>query len=336
MLGLPIVGCVSVLVIAGLVPLGAQGTAAWKDPSPHTVSFVSVDTDVRLEVLDWGGSGRTLVLLTGLGDNAHVFDEFAPKLSRDYHVLGITRRGFGASTIPASGYDANRLGDDVLAALDSLHLEKPVLVGHSIAGEELSSVGSRYPQRVAGLIYLEAAYPYAFENGKGPSMAEFRRDQSALPPQPSPTSADNASYTAAVDFWARTRGVRLPEAMFRQARPPNPDGTPGTPRSSAKVRKMVQDGSTRFSSINVPVLAVCAMPQVSRRDLHDSPDPNVRAAIAAYDAYSNATKEKQLTTFEEGIPHARVVRIPNADHYIFVTNEAEVLQQMRTFLSTLK
>ena len=55
--------------------------ADWKDdPSPHTTSFISVDNDVRLEVLDWGGSGRALVLLAGLGNTAHVHEDFAPKL----------------------------------------------------------------------------------------------------------------------------------------------------------------------------------------------------------------------------------------------------------------
>src|SRR5207302_1421528 len=44
----------------------------------------------------------------------------------------------------------------------SLKLDRPVLVGHSIAGEELSSVGSRYPEKIAGLIYLDAGYSYAY------------------------------------------------------------------------------------------------------------------------------------------------------------------------------
>jgi pimeloyl-ACP methyl ester carboxylesterase len=101
------------ILIGGVVPLVAQEAGAWRDPSPHAISFITVDKNVRLEVLDWGGTGRPLVLLTGLGDNAHVFDDFAPKLTPDYHVLGITRRGFGASTIAPSGYDANRLGDDI-------------------------------------------------------------------------------------------------------------------------------------------------------------------------------------------------------------------------------
>jgi len=38
-----------------------------------------VDEDVKLEVLDWGSSGRCLVFLAGLGNTAHDFDDFAPK-----------------------------------------------------------------------------------------------------------------------------------------------------------------------------------------------------------------------------------------------------------------
>lgn len=130
----------------------ATPETAWTDPSPHEVQFVSVDKDVRLEVLDWGGSGRPIVLVPGLGNTAHVFDVFAPKLTAQYHVYGITRRGFGASSAPASGYEADRLGDDVLAVLDALKISRPVLAGHSLGGEELSSVGSRHPERVAGLM----------------------------------------------------------------------------------------------------------------------------------------------------------------------------------------
>jgi pimeloyl-ACP methyl ester carboxylesterase len=326
----------SAILIGGVVPLAAQEAGGWKDPSLHTISFVTVGKDVRLEVLDWGGSGRPLVLLTGLGNNAHVFDNFAPKLAPDYHVLGITRRGYGASTIAASGYDANRLGDDVLAVLDALNLKGPVLVGHSIAGEELSSVGSRHPERVAGLIYLDAAYEYAFDNGKGTTRAELNELERTIPAPPPPSDSDLASYSALQDWWARVRGFRIPEADFRQGRSTNSNGTPGERRTPASIPQMVLDGTARFTEINVPVLALCAMPEVTRRYLLDSPNPDVRAATQAYDAHYNAAKEKQLKSFEEGIPRARVVRIANADHYIFVTNEAEVLREMRAFLSKLK
>ena len=104
----------------------ARQLSQWKDPSPHTTRFVTVEKGVRLEVLDWGGIGRPLVLLAGGGDTAHVFDDFAPKLTDSFHVYGITRRGFGESGFSPENYGADRLGDDVLAVLDALKLDKPI------------------------------------------------------------------------------------------------------------------------------------------------------------------------------------------------------------------
>ena len=40
------------------------------------IQFITVENDVRLEVLDWGGTGRALTLVPGMGNNAHVFRRF--------------------------------------------------------------------------------------------------------------------------------------------------------------------------------------------------------------------------------------------------------------------
>jgi non-heme chloroperoxidase len=121
----------STIIVASLaVVLFAQKPAPWRDPSPHRVRFVRVQPDVSLEVLDWGGSGSTIILLTGGGGKAHGFDDFAPKLTGLGHVYAITRRASGASSVPASGYDADRLGDDVLAVMKSLR------IGHRIRGRK--------------------------------------------------------------------------------------------------------------------------------------------------------------------------------------------------------
>ena len=126
-----------------------QQTAWLRDSSPHATHFVTVDQDVKLEVLDWGGSGPPLLFLAGLGNSAHVFDKFAPKLTSDHHVYGITRRGFGTSSAPTPNlvnYSADRLADDILEVCTALHIVRPVLIGHSIAGEELGSIGSHHPE----------------------------------------------------------------------------------------------------------------------------------------------------------------------------------------------
>src|SRR5215203_6531860 len=61
-----------ILVLSLVVPFHAQQRTDWKDPSSHVGRFVTVSDDVRLEVLDWGGSGRPLVLLPGGGDSARL------------------------------------------------------------------------------------------------------------------------------------------------------------------------------------------------------------------------------------------------------------------------
>src|SRR5215510_14998008 len=89
-----------------------QPSTTWHDPSPHTTRFVTVEKDGQLEVLDWGGRGKPIVLLAGGGNTAHVFDDFAPKLAANFHVYGITRRGFGASQFsPIDNVD--RLDKDI-------------------------------------------------------------------------------------------------------------------------------------------------------------------------------------------------------------------------------
>ena len=141
------------------VCLLAQPQAAWVDPSPHTARISEVEPGTSIEVLDWGGSGRTLVLLAQLGQTAHIYDDWAPRLARSYRVLGITRRGHGESaTPPDASLSTERLGADIIAIIDALKVPSPVLVGHAFAGEEMSWIGSRHSGRVAGLIYLDAAY----------------------------------------------------------------------------------------------------------------------------------------------------------------------------------
>jgi non-heme chloroperoxidase len=67
-------------------------------------------------------------------------------------VYGITRPGFGASTHADFGYTDQRLADDIVQVLHSLRIAAPVLVGHSMAGAELTTIGSQHSDQLAGLV----------------------------------------------------------------------------------------------------------------------------------------------------------------------------------------
>lgn len=127
------------------------------DSSPHKSGFVTVH-GIKLHYLDWGGKGETLLFITGTGDTAHVFDDMAPKFTDRFRVLALTRRGFGASDKPETGYDVKTLTDDIRGFLDVMKIKRTNLIGHSIAGNELTQFAVSYPDRVLKLVYLEAAY----------------------------------------------------------------------------------------------------------------------------------------------------------------------------------
>jgi pimeloyl-ACP methyl ester carboxylesterase len=310
----------------------AQPSASRKDPSPHTTRFVTADDNVRLEVLDWGGAGRPLVLLAGGGDTAHVFDDFAPKLSPGYHVYGMTRRGFGASGFSAKDFGAGRLGDDVLAVIDSLKIARPVLVGHSLGGEELSSAATRYPDRIAGVIYLEAAYPYAFDNGRGPSMQDLQSFQAPQPPEPD--AADLAGFHTLYKYFMRVDGFAYPESELRQTWESNPDGRV-TKRRDFPGSEHLLTGMKKHSAIPVPALAIFANPHGLGAWVDHNTDPAVGQAAQAYTSGLSALVERQLTAFRNGVPAARVVVLPGAHHYVYLSNEPDVLREIRAFLTSL-
>jgi pimeloyl-ACP methyl ester carboxylesterase len=146
--------------------------------------------------------------LAGLGDSAHVFDDFAPAFRDRFHVYGVTHRGFGASSRPEVGYDVATLGADLRGVLRELGVKSASFVGHSVAGEELTWIAAHDPALFERLVYLDAAYDRA-------ARRESARDEPRLSPPPDPTDADKASVAAFGAYMERSFCFRMPEAELR-------------------------------------------------------------------------------------------------------------------------
>jgi non-heme chloroperoxidase len=315
----------------------SQGCGGWHDPSKHLVQFVTVDHDVQLEVLDWGGSGRPLVLLAGSGNTAHIFDGFAEEFLACCHVYGITRRGYGMSSHPDSGYGPQRLADDVLAVLNSLKIVAPVLAGHSMAGEEMTTLGDEHSDRLAGLIYLDAATDLTDFPGRNPEyMALFNKLPEAMRNRPGPAEPDLKSFQAFYDFFIRQNGFPYPEAELHSDFECKPDGSVGNYTTAAKIHDAIGAGAEKrdYSGIRVPILALFSSPTINSR--YKPKDDQERATMdefeAATEAYINRYK-KNLQNAKGGV---RIVDLPQSDHYIFLSNEAGVLREIRAFLAGLR
>ena len=315
--------------VAGIA--GAQQQPAWRDPSPHRQQFLSVDDSVQLEVLDWGGTGRTIVLLAGLGNTAHVFDDFAPTLLQFGHVYGITRRGFGASGHPADGYGADQLGRDVLHVLDQLSLARPVLIGHSLAGQELSYIASNEPQRVSAVVYMDAGYNYAYWPEETPPTLLV--PPPGFPPPPQPAPSDLASYATYRTWAERVNGYIVPESEIRQIRAVADSGAIGDRRRPPdSVQQAIYKGWMRFTDIKAPALFIFASPHDLGPWIKDVPEQTPVAAFRQADAEDVAQQARRV---ERGIPQAEVARLPNANHYVFITQREDVLRLIDGFFKRL-
>lgn len=332
-----------VLYLALLVlvrPAWAQDTSS-VDVSPHKIRFITTDDNVKLEVLDWGGTGRPLIFLAGLGATAHVYDQFALQFVGKYHVYGITRRGFGASDKPTptvENYSADRLGEDVAAVIDGLKLDKPVLVGWSLAGEELSDVAVRGPEKIGGVIYLDAGFAYAFYSPGNPippgrNLAIDVNDMNRKVQQVAAAGTTPRQMAAVLNDLIQTNLPQLKADLLSTQQmveklPQPPSATP--PRVATlerRIEKAVQVGAEKFTDIKVPILAIFAVPKT----IPEKAPASMRATIQLL----NAAEVVQAKTFQAGNPSARVVLIPNSQHDVFKSNPSEVAREMNAFLEQL-
>ena len=308
----------------GLGVVGANGNAV----SPTTL-FVDVEPGVKIEVLDYGGSGRTVVLVPGYGRAAHDFDSFGPALTAaGFHAYAVSRRGFGASSRPPAGYSADRLADDVLAVMDSLRLARPILAGHSLGGQELSSIGSRFPKRVTALVYLDAAYGYAFFDEADAENRYFVDKNEVLRGLQQMTDAlETGNAEDAHRMIARLLATDLPalretlEGLDKRV----PETSPN-PRRSLTMRlrpgvdRMVFDGLQRYTAVTAPVLAIFALKGMS--------------SGAELEAWRSGTRH-EVRALKRAAPQAEVLILPNAPHDVFRSNDAEVIASIRSLVAKL-
>jgi pimeloyl-ACP methyl ester carboxylesterase len=338
------------LLLAVATPASAQ-QIEWKDPSPHVATMVTVDDQVQLEVLDWGGSGPAIVLLAGLGDTAHVFDDLAPMLTPRHRVLALTRRGHRGSSAAPGGYGFVRLAEDVSRVIDAVGVTNPVVVGHSFAGEEMHVLGARHSAKIRGLVYVDAA----FDRGDDADSEAFNAVARAVPSPPGPKADDLASFPALRAYLEKYGGAG-PEAYLRTRWIANPDGTvarmwaPDLPIRQAMTAEM-RAAYKPYSPerIQVPSVAIYAVPKTAndliRMGSSDrlpfpelvaraADDPALREQIEKLFVLTRErvrNHEKWFQAFAEG---GRVVEIAGP-HHLIVSNPRDVLQQIDGFMSSI-
>ncbi|WP_070000292.1 alpha/beta fold hydrolase [Cellulosilyticum sp. I15G10I2] len=128
--------------------------------------YIMVEPDINVYLEDLNPEGKKVILFLHGWPGSHELFEYQlnqlPKLG--YRCIGLDQRGFGKSDRPFTGYDYDRLSDDVRCVIESLKLKNITLVGHSTGG----AIAVRYMSRhkafgVSKLVLCAAAAPSLIE-----------------------------------------------------------------------------------------------------------------------------------------------------------------------------
>lgn len=291
---------------------------------------------IPLHYVDHGGSGPPMVFLAGLGNTAYVFDEFAPRFRDRFHVYAFTRRGFGASGHPREGYDTAGLAEDVCALMDSLRIGRAVLVGHSVAGDELTWIASAHPERVQSLVYLDAAYDRSHTKQRLLGMVFLGQ----LPPvPPSPNGRDRRTRAGVQSYLERIRGVRWPMREVEATNEFDAAGRWKRTRNSARVNGGILRGEAppRYRQIVSPSLCLYSTGRGVAGDFPWVRHLFVGRGVAElkasrFEAAQSRWERSERERVRRELPGARVIELAGANHYLFLSHPERIEAEMRTFL----
>jgi pimeloyl-ACP methyl ester carboxylesterase len=131
--------------------------------------------------IDCSGSGSPAIILdAGLGNGGLIWGGVQPALAKNTRVCSYDRAGFGWSDALPPPRDADHIATELHGLLAAAHITGPVvLMGHSIAGMYIRDYAAQYPEKVAGLIFVDASTPLQNRN------AAFKAD-----PDPGPCQFD--------------------------------------------------------------------------------------------------------------------------------------------------
>ena len=318
--------------------------AAWGGPKPSlskaeqqhcTSRGVGLDSHclvsgVNLHFVDWGGTGGDLVLVAGLDDSTRVYDELAALLRQHHRVIGVTRRGFCGSDIPLDGYSADILARDFREFLDAVGVEKADLVGHSMAGLELTRIAVAAPDKVRRLVYLDAA------TDKAPLQGLWQKDPAG---DGTPPPEALSSWTALIGWTQQLLKSHSPAiaANLHQCFVPGPDGGLRfrTPKEvdKAVMNAMLSDHPD-YGPIRAPALAIYS----DYRQADQVPPGSSAELRAKADAYSNAVvvpwEALEKARFRLEIPCGRTIDLTHAGHYAFLERPREIAASIESFLAS--
>jgi N-formylmaleamate deformylase len=110
---------------------------------------------IRVHYLEYGQGDRSLVIVPGITSPAITWEFVAERLAGDVRVVALDLRGRGQTDTPAAGYGLPDFAADVAGTVESLGLERPIVLGHSLGARITAALAALYPGLVGPLILAD-------------------------------------------------------------------------------------------------------------------------------------------------------------------------------------
>lgn len=140
---------------------------------PEPRAFDARVGDLRMRYYVWEGQGPTVVMLHPSRGYARIWERVVPYLLPDFRVVAPDQRGHGDTDRPAHGCAGEDFAQDLERLLDTLQLDRVVLVGHSLGGRTAQIFAGNHPERVTKLALVGGPHPESFN--ANPEQIEANR-----------------------------------------------------------------------------------------------------------------------------------------------------------------
>ena len=128
------------------------------------------------------GTGVPVMFVHGNGGNSNQWRAQLSHVRRERRAVAFDLRGMGRSQPAANGdYSVAAMASDIGRVADALHLQRFVLVGHSYGGAVVAKYAAEHPERVAGVVFADAAGNVNVSDaGAAKFIAALRKDKDAV------------------------------------------------------------------------------------------------------------------------------------------------------------
>ncbi len=310
-------------LVASLASMGAAAAIA-AVPSADRPKPAAVETIASMRVEEYGSGSPAMVFVPGLSCGSWVWDDAVRRYAKTHAVYVVTLPGFdGVPAVkPASGSRLDAADASLLALITQKHLDRPILVGHSMGGFLVIRFGTEHSDLVRGIVAVDGLPVF-------PTLVD-------TPPERRKVVADATDASLAglsADDYAKAQtdvisGMVTDPAMVPRVAALTAKADPAAVGAFAGAL-FASDVRPQLSKLTAPTMEIAPVP--TEPTAFEGP----QAAKAGPDARAESYRTFYASLFPDA-PHVTVVPIANSRHFVMVDQPAALYDRIDAFIATLQ